>query len=200
MNQSKNLHIIPGISGSGKTTMAKYLSRHLPATEMVVGYTTRLPREDEEDGVDYHFRSMQHFATCRQDESWRWSKINNSYYYNTDSATLPNDIITTKILPTSLRSIKEIVDDYTSVTHEEYAITIIPIIISDPFKEGWLRKMQPKRLGRNLEKELLEQDSFIESSEIEFDAIFKPTWSILEEDAANYFKLYQSVIDSRKDN
>lgn len=60
--------------------------------------------------------------------------------------------------------------------------------------------MQPKRLGRNLEKELLEQDSFIESSEIEFDAIFKPTWSILEEDAANYFKLYQSVIDSRKDN
>lgn len=200
MHKNKNLHLIPGISGSGKTTMAKYLSRQLPTTEMVVGYTTRSPRDHEEDGVDYHFRSIQHFSARRQDKSWRWSKIGSDYYYNTDSETLPNDTITTKILPVSFHTLGEIVDDYSRVTPEECIITIIPIIISDRFKEGWLRRMQPKRPGRNLEKELSEQDSLVEAAKTEFDAIFTPLWNTSEEDAASYFNLYQSIINTRKDH
>ena len=199
MHQNKNLHLIPGISGSGKTTMAKYLSQQLPAAEMVVGYTTRPPRDHEEDSIDYHFRSLRHFTACRQDKSWRWSEISGNYYYNTDSATLPNDIVTTKILPTSLHAVEDVVNDYSSVASEECLITIIPIVVSDSFREGWLRRMQPKRPGRNLEKELSEQDSFMKTAKMEFDAIFTPTWNILEEDASNYFRLYQSIITSRKD-
>lgn len=33
----RNLHLIPGVSGCGKTTVAKYMARKLEYADMVVG-------------------------------------------------------------------------------------------------------------------------------------------------------------------
>lgn len=53
--------IIFGLSGSGKTILAKYLEEHY-GYERIVTYTTRQPRESEKNGVDYHFLSYKKFA------------------------------------------------------------------------------------------------------------------------------------------
>ncbi len=57
--------ILTGISGSGKTTVAKILQDH--GYKRVVTYTTRpLRTEDgEKDGVDYHFISEEKFLALK---------------------------------------------------------------------------------------------------------------------------------------
>ncbi|NQV90380.1 guanylate kinase [Candidatus Uhrbacteria bacterium] len=52
---SKNVYIITGPSGVGKTTVALELLRLMPTLKKVVTCTTRAIREGESDGVSYHF-------------------------------------------------------------------------------------------------------------------------------------------------
>lgn len=57
---SDYVHIfLIGPQGSGKTTLAKELERR--GYERIVAYTTRPPRKDEIDGVDYHFITDEEF-------------------------------------------------------------------------------------------------------------------------------------------
>ena len=54
------LIVISGPSGSGKSTICQRLLEH-PRVEMSVSATTRKPRGQEEDGVDYHFVDRDDF-------------------------------------------------------------------------------------------------------------------------------------------
>lgn len=56
----KKIIVITGASGTGKTTISKYLqdTYHIPS---VITHTTRLPRDGEKDGVDYHFETKDSF-------------------------------------------------------------------------------------------------------------------------------------------
>ncbi|MEF9950410.1 MAG: guanylate kinase [Mucinivorans sp.] len=49
-------------SGSGKTTIVKYLLPHFPQLAFSISATSRAPRGQEIDGVDYFFLSAQQFA------------------------------------------------------------------------------------------------------------------------------------------
>lgn len=52
----RKVFVIAGAAGAGKTTVANYLHDHYKMNR-VVTHTTRAPRENEQDGVDYHFES-----------------------------------------------------------------------------------------------------------------------------------------------
>ena len=54
------LIVISGASGVGKTSLAERLLRH-PAFRRALTATTRAPRGQERDGVDYHFLSRAQF-------------------------------------------------------------------------------------------------------------------------------------------
>lgn len=56
----KKIIVITGASGTGKTTISKYLqdTYHIPS---VITHTTRLPRVGEKDGIDYHFETKESF-------------------------------------------------------------------------------------------------------------------------------------------
>lgn len=57
------LLVLSGPAGSGKTTLCDRLVAAHPATlRRVVTCTTRVPREGERDGVDYHFLPEDAFA------------------------------------------------------------------------------------------------------------------------------------------
>ncbi|MGK0186190.1 MAG: guanylate kinase [Verrucomicrobiales bacterium] len=55
------LCVVSGPSGSGKTTLC-HAMRDIENCYYTVSCTTRAPRGDEEDGVDYHFLSEEEFA------------------------------------------------------------------------------------------------------------------------------------------
>lgn len=59
----KNLFVFVGDSGSGKTTLITELTkRHPDRFRKVVTCTSRRPRADEVDGVDYHFLPANYFV------------------------------------------------------------------------------------------------------------------------------------------
>jgi guanylate kinase len=54
--------VISGPSGVGKDSVIKRLKERLDSVYVVITATTRLPREGEQDGVDYFFLSREQFA------------------------------------------------------------------------------------------------------------------------------------------
>ncbi|MFO7605031.1 MAG: guanylate kinase [Desulfurivibrionaceae bacterium] len=60
------LYIVSAPSGTGKTTILKKLMAELPALTFSVSHTTRLPRENESDGRDYHFVKKAKFSRMRE--------------------------------------------------------------------------------------------------------------------------------------
>jgi guanylate kinase len=56
------LYVIAAPSGAGKTSLVKALMEREPRMRFSVSYTTRPPRANEVDGVDYHFITQARFA------------------------------------------------------------------------------------------------------------------------------------------
>ena len=48
-------------SGVGKTTITKKIQQKYHSFKLSVSHTTRTPRSNEVNGVDYHFVSKDHF-------------------------------------------------------------------------------------------------------------------------------------------
>ena len=65
---SRHVYVICGAAGSGKTTVATYLREHFDMHK-VITHTTRAPRPNERDGVDYHFESGSSMARLHLLES-----------------------------------------------------------------------------------------------------------------------------------
>jgi guanylate kinase len=60
------LVLISAASGAGKTTLIQRVLAARPSMQRAVTCTTRPPRKDEADGVDYHFVTEQKFARLLQ--------------------------------------------------------------------------------------------------------------------------------------
>ena len=72
-------------SGSGKTTLAKYLlSKKKLNLKFSISATTRTIRDNEKDGVDYHFISLESFKNKIDNNSFiEYEKVYDEIYYGT---------------------------------------------------------------------------------------------------------------------
>ena len=57
------IFIVSAPSGTGKTTLIKKLTQQFPSIIASISFTTRLPREGEVSGVNYHFITEAEFKT-----------------------------------------------------------------------------------------------------------------------------------------
>ena len=90
--------ILSSPSGVGKTTLTKKIQQKYQSFKISVSHTTRPPRTNEVDGVDYNFVSKEKFQELiNQKEFYEYAKIFGNYYgtlkKNVDEAILTNDII-----------------------------------------------------------------------------------------------------------
>jgi len=76
-----HLFIISAPSGAGKTTLAKAVLQQFGDMLYSISYTTRKPRAEEQDGVDYHFISKQDFKKGIKKNRWaEWAEVYGNYY------------------------------------------------------------------------------------------------------------------------
>ena len=90
--------ILSSPSGVGKTTITKKIQQKYQSFKISVSHTTRLPRSNEVDGVDYHFVSREKFKKLiNENKFYEYAKIFENYYgtlkKNVDDTILHNDII-----------------------------------------------------------------------------------------------------------
>ena len=99
LNDQKNIMVIlSSPSGVGKTTLTKKIQQKYQSFKISVSHTTRSPRSNEVDGVDYHFISPQKFKELiAKKKFYEYAKIFENYYgtlkKNVDETIIKNDII-----------------------------------------------------------------------------------------------------------
>ena len=69
------LFVISAPSGAGKTTLVNLLVEEIPYFVRNVSFTTRLPREHEQNGKDYHFVSHAEFQKMIKDDEFLESTL-----------------------------------------------------------------------------------------------------------------------------
>lgn len=65
-NAAGKLYILSAASGTGKTSLAHALNRHLADVALSISHTTRAPRPGEQHGVHYYFVNPAEFADMVQ--------------------------------------------------------------------------------------------------------------------------------------
>ena len=76
-----HLFILSAPSGAGKSTLGAALRRRYPQLGYSVSYTTRPPREEERDGVHYHFIDADAFEAGIGKGRWaEWARVHDNYY------------------------------------------------------------------------------------------------------------------------
>ena len=96
--EEKILVILSSPSGVGKTTLTKKIQQKYNNFKISVSHTTRSPRSNEVDGVDYHFVSNEKFKKLiNENKFYEYAKIFENYYgtlkENVDKTIKKNDII-----------------------------------------------------------------------------------------------------------
>ena len=88
-----NFIIISAPSGSGKTTICKYLQKLDSSINFSISCTTRQKRENEVEGEDYFFISNEEFEKKINDNKFiEWEQIHGNFYYGTLKSTLEKAI------------------------------------------------------------------------------------------------------------
>ncbi len=125
--------VLSSPSGAGKTTLSKMLLKEFADIKLSVSATTRAPRPNEKEGVDYQFRSVEAFQKMigRRD-FLEWARVFDHYYGTPRVDTvarldagedilfdvdwqgadalhdqMPNDVVSVFILPPSIEALKE---------------------------------------------------------------------------------------------
>ena len=76
-----NLIVVSGPSGAGKTTVLNRVMAELKNIRFSVSHTTRLPRETEKDGVEYHFVSRREFERLISEGAFlEWAEVHGEMY------------------------------------------------------------------------------------------------------------------------
>lgn len=96
---NKNIMVVlSSPSGAGKTTLTKKIQQKFNTFRISVSHTTRKPRSNEVDGVDYNFISQVEFKKkIKEEKFYEYAKIFENYYgtskANVDQLFKTNDVI-----------------------------------------------------------------------------------------------------------
>ena len=83
-NKAGKLIIFSAPSGSGKTTIVHHLLKRELPLEFSISACTREPRENEKDGKDYYFISVNEFTKkIKNEEFIEWEEVYHGQFYGT---------------------------------------------------------------------------------------------------------------------
>ena len=137
--QSRKLIIITAPSGAGKTSVTKYLLEQIPQLRFSVSATTRKPRSNEKDGVDYYFISEEDFHRKIQEEDFiEWEMVYEGKYYGTFKSELERIWNDNKV-PMLDIDVKGAIH-----VHEQFNSNCLTLFIEPPSIEELKRRLQSR--------------------------------------------------------
>lgn len=78
------LIIFSAPSGAGKTSIIKYLLDKISSTEFSISATSRKPRKNEKNGIDYHFISINSFKKKIENNDFiEYEEVYENVFYGT---------------------------------------------------------------------------------------------------------------------
>lgn len=84
MKHYNKIIILTAPSGSGKTSIARFLLNRFPNLSFSISAATRKPREGEVSGKDYHFMSEEDFRLhIKNNDFIEWEMVYEGKYYGT---------------------------------------------------------------------------------------------------------------------
>lgn len=73
--------VVSSPSGAGKTTLTRRLCADDAEISLSVSWTTRAPRDGEEEGKHYFFREKREFYALRAEEGFlEWAEVHGNFY------------------------------------------------------------------------------------------------------------------------
>ena len=80
----RKLIVISAPSGAGKTSIVHYLLKELPILSFSISATSRVKRNNEVDGKDYHFLEVEQFKRKIKEAAFlEWEEVYENQYYGT---------------------------------------------------------------------------------------------------------------------
>lgn len=131
--------VLVGESASGKSSIEKYLVENYGYNK-VISYTTRQPRPNEVDGVDYHFIDVDKFLNLKKQGFFAETAVYNNWHYGTAKEDCTDDKIAV-LTPHGLRQISKI--------SKVDGINILSFYINVPRRDRLIKILQR---GDNIEE------------------------------------------------
>lgn len=134
---SQKLIIITAPSGAGKTSVTRYLLDKIPQLGFSISATTRKPRRNETDGIDYYFISQEAFHTKIQENDFiEWEMVYEGKYYGTFKSELERIWSANKI-PLLDIDVKGAIH-----VHEQFNNNCLTLFIEPPSIEELKRRLE----------------------------------------------------------
>ena len=92
------LVILSGVSGAGKDTIKKELIKRMENVISLPSFTSREPRDGEEEGVQYHFITKEQFKEKIKNEEFYEYDLHHENYYGTSKKLMNEKIESGKII------------------------------------------------------------------------------------------------------
>ena len=184
MNEKGLLIALSGPSGSGKGTIVRSLLAQREDTVLSVSMTTRPPREEDVDGVTYHFCTREQFEqTIAEDGFLEYAEYNGNYY-GTPLAPIRRWLEEGKkvILEIEVQGAEKVM---------ERCLDLVSVFITIPSMEELERRLR----GRNSETEEAIAGR-LATARYELGRAFRYNYVVLNDEVAQAVARVNAIIDA----
>ena len=183
-NQSKPLMVVlSSPSGAGKTTLSKKIQQSDNSFKISVSHTTRKPRANEVDGVDYYFVSEKKFKSLLDENAfYEHSKIFENYYGTSKSSV-------NEILKNNCNVLFDIDWKGAQQLRKFKELNLVTIFILPPSKEELKKRLIARSQdgGESIQRRLLAYSEDIQHSK-EYEHV------LVNDDIESCFKEIKKII------
>ena len=183
--------ILSGVSGAGKDTIKKELISRMNNVISLPSYTSRKPRQDEEEGVQYHFITKEEFEQkIKNGELYEYDEHHGNYY-GTSKKILNEKIESGKIIVKDIDVVGT--ENLVKLLKEETKIVTIFLRVT---KEELRNRL--KNRGDNLTEEQI--DIRLNRLDYEESKINLYDYMIKNDDLEKTIRIISTIIETESKN